>query len=96
MQAEIKKGYESAYDYEKEGAKALQDAGINGVKEYAAGTVGAIEQAIAKKQEALKDLKPDTKEYNDAVAEIDKMRKQIETKTTTSGGGSSSSTPPDK
>ena len=90
MQAEIKKGYESAYDYEKEGAKALQDAGINGVKEYAAGTVGAIEQAIAKKQEALKDLKPDTKEYNDAVAEINKMRKQIETKTTTSGGGSSS------
>ena len=90
LQAEIKKGYESAYDYEKEGAKALQDAGINGVKEYAAGTVGAIEQAIAKKQEALKDLKPDTKEYNDAVAEINKMRKQIETKTTTSGGGSSS------
>ena len=90
LQAEIKKGYESAYDYEKEGAKALQDAGINGVKEYAAGTVGAIEQSIAKKQEALKDLKPDTKEYNDAVAEINKMRKQIETKTTTSGGGSSS------
>ena len=90
LQAEIKKGYESAYDYEKEGAKALRDAGINGVKEYAAGTVGAIEQAIAKKQEALKDLKPDTKEYNDAVAEINKMRKKIETKTTTSGGGSSS------
>jgi DNA repair exonuclease SbcCD ATPase subunit len=90
LNAEIKKGYESAYEYEKEGAKALQNAGINGVKEYAAGTVGAIEQAIAKKQEALKDLKPDTKEYNDAVAEINKMRKQIETKTTTSGGGSSS------
>ena len=90
LQTEIKKGYKSAYDYEKEGAKALRNAGINGVKEYAAGTVGAIEQAIAKKQEALKDLKPNTKEYNDAVVEINKMRKQIETKTTTSGGGSSS------
>ena len=94
LQAEIKKGYETAYDYEKQGAESLKEAGINGVKEYAAGTVGAIEQAIAKKQEALKDLKPNTKEYNDAVAEITKLRKQIDTKTTTStsGGGSSSTT----
>ncbi|HPX21139.1 MAG TPA: hypothetical protein PLK86_06460, partial [Bacilli bacterium] len=88
LNAEIKKGYESAYNFEKEGADKLKKAGIGGMKEYAAGTVGAIEQAIAAKNEALKNLKPNTKEYQDAVKEIADLRKQIETKTTTSGGGS--------
>ncbi len=82
LNAEIKKGYEDAYKYETEGAKALKNAGVDGANQYAAGTVGAIEQAIAKKQEALKNLKPNTTEYKSAVDEIARMRKQIETNTT--------------
>lgn len=87
LKADIKKGYEEAYNYETEGAKILKEAGVNGAKEYAAGTVGAIEQAIAQKQEALKGLKPDSKEYKDAVNEIAALRKKIST--STSGGGGS-------
>lgn len=90
LNAEIKKGYESAYNFEKEGAKALKNAGISGMKEYAAGTVGAIEQAIAKKNEALKNLKPNTKEYKDTVKEIADLRKQIDTSSSSKSGGSSS------
>jgi len=90
LNAEIQKGYESAYNFEKEGADKLKQAGIGGMKEYAAGTVGAIEQAIAKKNEALKNLKPNTKEYKDAVKEIADLRKQIETSSSSKPGGSSS------
>lgn len=89
LNAEIKKGYESAYNYEKEGAKALKKAGIGGMKEYAAGTVGAIEQAIAKKNEALKNLKPNTKEYKNTVKEIADLRRQIDTSSSSKSVGSS-------
>ena len=87
LKADIKKGYEEAYNYETEGAKILKDAGVKGAKEYAAGTVGAIEQAIAQKQEALKGLKPDSEEYKTAVKEIAALQKKIST--STSGGGGS-------
>lgn len=90
LNAEIKKGYESAYNFEKEGADKLKKAGIGGMKEYAAGTVGAIEQAIAKKNEALKNLKPNTKEYKDTVKEIADLRKKIDTSSSSKSGGSSS------
>lgn len=89
LNAEIKKGYESAYNFEKEGAKALKNAGIGGMKEYAAGTVGAIEQAIAKKNEALKNLKPNTKEYKNTVKEIADLRRQIDTSSSSKSVGSS-------
>lgn len=90
LNAEIKKGYESAYNFEKEGADKLKKAGIGGMKEYAAGTVGAIEQAIAKKNEALKNLKPNTKEYKDTVKEIADLRKQIDTSSSSKSRVSSS------
>ena len=89
LNAEIKKGYESAYNFEKEGAKKLKQAGIGGMKEYAAGTVGAIEQAIAKKNEALKNLKPNTKEYKNTVKEIADLRRQIDTSSSSKSVGSS-------
>ena len=92
LNAEIKKGYESAYNFEKEGAKKLKQAGIGGMKEYAAGTVGAIEQAIAKKNEALKNLKPNTREYKNTVKEIADLRKQIDTSSSPKSGGSSRKT----
>lgn len=90
LNAEIEKGYEKAYNYEKEGAGKLKKAGIDGMKQYAAGTVGAIEQAIAKKNEALKNLKPNTKEYKDTVKKIADLRKQIETSPSSKSGGSTS------
>ena len=90
LNAEIEKGYEKAYNYEKEGAGKLKKAGIDGMKQYADGTVGAIQQAIAKKNEALQHLKPNTKEYKDTVAEIAKLRKQIETSPSSKSGGSTS------
>lgn len=90
LNAEIEKGYEKAYNYEKEGAGKLKKAGIDGMKHYADGTVGAIQQAIAKKNEALQHLKPNTKEYKKTIKEIADLRQQIETSPSSKSGGSSS------
>lgn len=86
LQDEIKQGYENAAKQENESIEAMKKAGIKTVKEYAKGTVGAIEQAIQSKQEALKDLVPNSAEWNKANKEIEALQKQLEkpTKKTTS------------
>lgn len=86
LQDEIKQGYEDAAKQENESIEAMKKAGIKTVKEYAKGTVGAIEQAIQSKQEALKDLVPNSAEWNKKNKEIETLQKQLEkpTKKTTS------------
>lgn len=74
---QMRKFYETAAESEAEGAEKLKDAGIKGVEEYEAGTIGALEITISKKQEALKRLS-DPEEYKKAAKEIENLQKQID------------------
>lgn len=87
-QRKIDNLFEKARKTEADGYAGLKAAGIKGINEFADGTVRAIEQAIARKQEALKGLKPNSKEWKQAHADIAKLQKRIANPT--SGGGSHS------
>lgn len=94
LRAEISKGFQNAANAERNGWNLLKKAGIGATQTYTKGSLGAIEQAIQLKQEALKHL-TNNDDYKKAMAEIEKLQKQadkITGKTTTSsgsGGGSS-------
>lgn len=94
LRAEISKGFQNAANAERNGWNILKKAGIGATQTYMKGSLGAIEQAIQLKQEALKHL-TNNDDYKKAMAEIEKLQKQadkITGKTTTSsgsGGGSS-------
>ena len=94
LKAEITQGYTNAADAEKRGFNILKNAGVSATQTYAKGSLGAIQQAIALKQEALKKL-TNNADYQKAMKEIEALQKQadkITGKTTTSsgsGGGSS-------
>lgn len=76
LRAEITTGYSNAANAESEGLELLKNAGIDAVNTYADGTVGAIEQAIAKKQAALKIL-TNAEDYKAAMKEIEDLQKQL-------------------
>lgn len=94
LRAEISRGFQNAANAERDGWNILKKAGIGATQTYTKGSLGAIEQAIQLKQEALKHL-TNNDDYKKAMAEIEKLQKQadkITGKTTTSsgsGGGSS-------
>lgn len=94
LRAEISTGFRNAANAERNGWNFLKKAGIGATQTYTKGSLGAIEQAIQLKQEALKHL-TNNDDYKKAMAEIEKLQKQadkITGKTTTSsgsGGGSS-------
>lgn len=75
LKTEITNGYKDAAAAESEGIKKLENAGIEATKKYAEGTLGAIEQAIRLKQEALKNL-TNNDEYKAAMDEIIELQKQ--------------------
>lgn len=77
LDAEIEKIYANATNYEVEGLKQLEAASIKGTEEYAAGTVGALENAISKRQVALKNLS-DPIVYKAALKEIEALQKQVD------------------
>lgn len=94
LRAEISRGFQNAANAERNGWNILKKAGIGATQTYTKGSLGAIEQAIQLKQEALKHL-TNNNDYKKAMAEIEKLQKQadkITGKTMTSsgnGGGSS-------
>lgn len=94
LRAEISRGFQNAANAERNGWNILKKAGIGATQTYTKGSLGAIEQAIQLKQEALKHL-TNNDDYKKAMAEIEELQKQadkITGKTTTSsgsGGGSS-------
>lgn len=94
LRAEISRGFQNAANAERNGWNILKKAGIGATQTCTKGSLGAIEQAIQLKQEALKHL-TNNDDYKKAMAEIEKLQKQadkITGKTTTSsgsGGGSS-------
>lgn len=94
LRAEIKNGFQNAANAERNGWNILKKAGIGATQTYTKGSLGAIEQAIQLKQEALKHL-TNNDDYKKAMAEIEKLQKQADKitgkTTTTSGSGSGSS-----
>ena len=97
LRAEITKGFENAATAESNGFNMLKQAGIDATKTYADGTLGAIEQAIQVKQEALKKLTSNA-EYKTAMQEIKKLQKQADAitgrKTTTTSNKSTNTQDP--
>lgn len=94
LRKEIEDGFTLAADTERKGWDKLKNAGIEATKVYADGTLGAIEQAIRLKQEALKNL-TNNDQYRAAMAEIEQLQKQADaitgkTTTSSSGGGGGS------
>ncbi len=86
LNAEITKMFTDAANFESEGWNMLSNAGIDGADTYAAGTVGAIEQAISAKQEALKNA-TSSAEYKAIESDIDKLNNQLNRITGGGGGG---------
>lgn len=92
LRAGLKKDFEDASNAEKNGWNILKNAGIGATQTYAKGSLGAIEQAIQLKREAVKHLN-NNDDYKKAMAEIETLQKQadrITGKKTTSGGRRSS------
>ena len=88
LKKEIREDFKHAAEEETNGYNNLAKAGIKGAGTYAKGTIGAIEKAIAEKQEALKHLKPNTAEFKKANKEIEALQKQIEKPTRRNAGSS--------
>lgn len=89
LKTEIEQGFKNAADAEKRGFNILKNAGVSATQTYAKGSLGAIQQAIALKQEALKKL-TNNADYQKAMKEIEALQKQedkITGKTTTTSGG---------
>jgi hypothetical protein len=63
--------------YQKEAFELAQKATEGAIITYAAGTIGAIEQIIKEKNEALEGLKGDNKAYLALKKEIDEWEKQL-------------------
>ena len=58
--------------------EAMNDANIDSVKQYEAGTIGALEKAIQNKQAKLKELKIGNKEFSDTQKSIADLQKQLD------------------
>lgn len=58
--------------------EAMNDANIDSVKQYEAGTIGALEKAIQNKQAKLKELKIGSKEFSDTQKSIADLQKQLD------------------
>lgn len=92
LRTEIEQGFKNAAAAETAGANILKNAGIDSANTYKAGTLGAIQEAIRTKQEALNAL-TNNDDYKKAMKEIEDLQKQADkitgTKRTTGGGGRS-------
>lgn len=77
LRTNIEKLFKDAATAESAGREKLKEAGIAGTDTYEKGTLGAIEQAIQVKQEALKNLTSNA-EYKTAMQEIEKLQKQAD------------------
>ena len=90
LRTEIEQGFKNAAKAEKRGFNILKKVGVSATQTYAKGSLGAIQQAIALKQEALKKL-TNNADYQKAMKEIEALQKQADKitgkTTTTSGGG---------
>lgn len=74
---ELKNDYDNISKEEIASTKLMKEAGIRAINEYKEGTVGAIEQAIAAKEKALKGMVPYSEEWKRTNKEIEELRKKV-------------------
>jgi hypothetical protein len=95
LRKEIEDGFRKAAEAETEGATILKDAGMEATQSYADGTLGAIQEVIRMKQEALNNLN-NNDDYKKALKEIEDLQKQADKITgakRTPGGSSTTQDP---
>ena len=88
LEKEIRDGFTNASKAEQDGMNILKNAGIEATKTYADGSLGAIEEAIRLKQEALKNL-TNNADYKKGLEEIKKLQAQADAITGKKSGGGS-------
>lgn len=91
LRKEIEKGFTNAANTEKNGWNILKNAGIDASNTYKAGTLGAIEQAIQEKRQALAKL-TNNDDYKKSMAEIEALQKQADKITGKKSTGSTTTT----
>lgn len=95
LNTSITKGFTDAAKAESNGFNLMKQAGIDASQTYADGTLGAIEQAIQVKQEALKRL-TNNDDYKKKLKEIEDLQKKADAitgKKTTTGGSQTNKDP---
>lgn len=95
LRKEIEDGFRKAAEAETEGITILKDAGMEATQSYVDGTLGAIQEAIRMKQEALNNL-TNNDDYKKALKEIEDLQKQADKITgakRTPGGSSTTQDP---
>ena len=95
LRTEITQGFTDAAKAESNGFNLMKQAGIDASQTYADGTLGAIEQAIQVKQEALKRL-TNNDDYKKKLKEIEDLQKKADSitgKKTTTGGSQTNKDP---
>lgn len=77
LRTEITQGFTDAAKAESNGFNLMKQAGIDASQTYADGTLGAIEQAIQVKQEALKRL-TNNDDYKKSLKDIQELQKKAD------------------
>ena len=77
LEAQIKGFFDAAAKYESEGYEALTKLGVQGAKAFEDGAVGAIRQAISRRQEAIESMS-DRKAIVAEQREIEALQKQLD------------------
>lgn len=95
LNTSITQGFTDAAKAESNGFNLMKQAGIDASQTYAEGTLGAIEQAIQAKQEALKHL-TNNDDYKKSLKDIQELQKKADAitgKKTTTGGSQNNKDP---
>jgi hypothetical protein len=77
LNTKIEESYKITAEYEKEGIEKLKYANVEGIKEYAEGTIGALEKAISEEREKLNDIS-DPRKYKEVEKNINAIQKKID------------------
>lgn len=91
LNTSITQGFTDAAKAESNGFNLMKQAGIDASQTYAEGTLGAIEQAIQAKQEALKHL-TNNDDYKKSLKDIQELQKKADAITGKKPTGSGSQT----
>lgn len=91
LRTEITQGFTDAAKAESNGFNLMKQAGIDASQTYEDGTLGAIEQAIQVKQEALKRL-TNNDDYKKSLKDIQELQKKADAITGKKPTGSGSQT----
>ncbi len=77
LNTEMNDFFNRASEHQSKAWKELKELGIDEVKNYDEGTMGALEQVLQNKQEKLKELQIGSKDFVDTQKDIANLQKQL-------------------